>query len=112
MKMNRRIFATILGIAFCVTYLAGTTAMVGGLHNTTESLASSFDQGPVLVYTDEDFASSNIDGALLPTENTTFVAFTFANAIAYFEPAIEAETHSQKDTVPEASSRSSDGITR
>ncbi len=78
-KMNRRIFATILGIAFCVTYLTGTIAMVGGLHDTTENLASSFDQGPVLVYTDEDFALSNIDGNLLPEENTTFVAFTFAN---------------------------------
>ncbi len=78
-KMNRRIFATILGIAFCVTYLAGTTAMVGGLHDTTENLASSFDQGPVLVYTDEDFAVSNIDGDNLPTQNTTFVAFTFAS---------------------------------
>jgi len=33
----------------------------------------------VLVYTDEDFAISNIDGSLLPTENTTFVAFTFTN---------------------------------
>jgi len=78
-KMNRRIFATILGIAFCVTYLAGTTAMVGGLHDTTENLASSFDQGPVLVYTDEDFAVSNIDGNLLPVDNATFVAFTFAD---------------------------------
>lgn len=78
-KMNRRIFATILGIAFCVTYLAGTTAMVGGLHDTTENLASSFDQGPVLVYTDEDFAVSNVDGNLLPAQNTTFVAFTFAS---------------------------------
>ena len=78
-KMNRRIFATILGIAFCVTYLAGTIAMVGGLHDTTENLASSFDQGPVLVYTDEDLAVSNIDGNLLPVENATFVAFTFAS---------------------------------
>jgi len=78
-KMNRRILATILGIAFCVTYLTGTTAMVGGLHDTTENLASSFDQGPLLVYSEEDFARSQIDGNLLPVENTTFVAFTFAN---------------------------------
>jgi len=78
-KINRRIFATILGIAFCVTYLAGTTAMVGGLYNTTETLASGFDQGPVLVYSNEDFAISHIDGSLLPSNNTTFVAFTFAN---------------------------------
>ena len=77
--MNRRVFATILGIAFCVTYLAGTIAMVGGLHETTESLASSFDQGPALIYTNEDFAYSQIDGNHLPEENTTFVAFTFAN---------------------------------
>lgn len=78
-KINRRIFATIIGIAFCVTYLTGTTAMVGGLHKTTLTLASGFDQGPVLVYTDEDFAVSNIDGSLLPDDNTTFAAFTFAN---------------------------------
>ena len=79
MKLNRRIFATILGIAFCVTYLAGTTAMVGGLHDTTETLASGFDQGPVLIYSDEDFAQSQIDGSHMPIGNTTFVGFTFAN---------------------------------
>jgi hypothetical protein len=78
-KMNRRIFATILGIAFCVTYLAGTIAMVGGLHETTSTLAASFDQGPILVYTDEDFTASNIDGGTLPGNDTTFVAFCFAN---------------------------------
>ena len=79
MKLNRRIFATILGIAFCVTYLAGTTAIVGGLHDTTETLASGFDQGPVLIYTEGDFTQSQIDGNHMPIGNTTFVAFTFAN---------------------------------
>ncbi len=78
-KMNRRIFATIIGIAFCTTYLTGTIAMVGGLHDTTSALASSFDQGPVLIYTDEDFAASCIDGSRLPGDNTTFVAFCFAD---------------------------------
>lgn len=77
--MNRRVFVTILGIAFCVTYLAGTIAMVGGLHATTQSLASSFDQGPVLVFSDEDFAISRIDGDTLPGNETTFVAFCFSN---------------------------------
>lgn len=77
--MNRRIFATIVGIAFCTTYLTGTIAMVGGLHETTSALASSFDQGPLLVYTDDDFAASCIDGASLPGNNTTFVAFCFAD---------------------------------
>ncbi len=91
MKLNRRIFATILGVAFCVTYLAGTIAMVGGLHDTTEKLASSFDQGPVLVYSDEDFAQSQIDGNLMPLDNTTFVAFTFANVtfMDYHDRTIE-----------------------
>jgi hypothetical protein len=78
-KINRRIFATIIGIAFCTTYLTGTIAMVGGLHDTTSTLASSFDQGPVLVYTDEDFAASTIDGNCLPGNDTRFVAFCFAN---------------------------------
>ncbi|MDD4307439.1 MAG: ABC transporter permease [Thermoplasmata archaeon] len=77
--MNRRIFATILGIAFCSTYLAGTISMVGGLHDTTSTLAASFDQGPLLVYTDEDFAVSRIDASSLPGNNTTFVAFCFTN---------------------------------
>jgi len=77
--MNRRIFATIIGIAFCTTYLTGTIAMVGGLHETTSTLASTFDQGPVLVYTDEDFAASRICGSNLPGNNTTYVAFCFAN---------------------------------
>lgn len=82
-KMNRRIFATVLGIAFCVTYLAGTTAMVGGLHETTSGLAASFDQGPVLVYTDADFAASRVEGDLLPGNDTEFVAFCFANVTLY-----------------------------
>jgi hypothetical protein len=77
--MNRRIFATIIGIAFCVTYLAGTIAMVGGLQDTTSNLAGSFDQGPVLIYTDQDFTSSRIDGALLPGNDTKFVGFCFAS---------------------------------
>jgi hypothetical protein len=81
MKMNRRIFATIIGIAFCVTYLAGTTAMVGGLHDTTSRLAESFDQGPVLIYTDADLAESRIDGGKLPGNDTKFVAFCFANVM-------------------------------
>ena len=78
-KMNRRTFATILGVAFCATYLAGTIAMAAGLHETTSSLAASFDQGPLLVYSDQDFARSRIDGDMLPGNDTTFVAFTFAN---------------------------------
>ena len=78
-KVNKRIFATILGIAFCVTYLAGTSAMVDGLKVTTGTIASTFDQGPVLVYTDEDFSQSRIDGDNLPSNETTFVAFCFLN---------------------------------
>ena len=53
--------------------------MVGGLHETTSSLAASFDQGPVLVYSDEDFTASWIDGNNIPGNDTTFVAFCFAN---------------------------------
>ncbi|KYK27045.1 MAG: hypothetical protein AYK23_00370 [Candidatus Proteinoplasmatales archaeon SG8-5] len=77
--MNKRIFATILGIAFCVTYLAGTSAMVDGLKETTGTIASTFDQGPVLVYTDEDFARSDINAQDLPSNETVFVAFSFLN---------------------------------
>jgi hypothetical protein len=54
-------------------------AMVGGLHETTSNLAASFDQGPVLVYTDGDLANSRIEGGLLPTNGTSFIAFCFAD---------------------------------
>jgi hypothetical protein len=78
-KMNKRIFATIIGIAFCVTYLAGTSAMVGGLNETTATVAATFDQGPILIYSDEDFALSSIDSEDLPENVTNYVAFSFVN---------------------------------
>ncbi len=78
-KMNKRIFATIIGIAFCVSYLAGTSAMVEGLNKTTATIAATFDQGPVLIYSNEDFALSYISGTELPENNTEYVAFCFVN---------------------------------
>jgi hypothetical protein len=78
-KVNKRIFATIIGIAFCVTYLAGTSAMVDGLKVTTETVAATFDQGPILAYTNEDFTQSHISGGDLPGNQTKFVAFCFVN---------------------------------
>jgi hypothetical protein len=53
--------------------------MVDGLKETTGTIAASFDQGPVLVYTDEDFARSSINGEYLPSNETVFVAFCFLN---------------------------------
>jgi hypothetical protein len=53
--------------------------MVEGLHETTSSLAASFDQGPVLIYTNADFAASRIGAEILPGNDTEFVAFCFAN---------------------------------
>jgi hypothetical protein len=53
--------------------------MVDGLKETTGTIASTFDQGPVLVYTDEDFTQSRITSNDLPGNDTTFVAFCFVN---------------------------------
>lgn len=81
-KLNRRIFATVLGIAFCLAYLTGTMSMASGLHNSTETVASTFDQGPGLIYTDENLSQSFIDsGALAQLEpEVRYVAFTMCIA--------------------------------
>ncbi len=77
-KLNRRIFATSIGIAFCLAYLTGTMAMASGLHHSTETIASAFDQGPRMIYTDEDLSLSFIDGGVLDELGQNFIAFTFA----------------------------------
>ena len=49
-KINKRIFATTIGIALCVMYLVGTMSMVSGLHVGTKRAADLFEQGFVLVF--------------------------------------------------------------
>lgn len=78
-KTNRRVFATMLGIAFCVTYLTGTMSMVNGLHNTTETIAASFDQGPILLFSNEDLSMSRVSIDSLPENESAYVAFCMIN---------------------------------
>jgi len=78
-KINTRVFATIMGIAFCVTYLSGTNAMIDGLHDTTSNIFFFNDTATTEIYTDEDFALSNIGNENIPGNETGFIGFCFAN---------------------------------
>ncbi len=78
-KSNKRIFVTIIGIAFCLAYLTGTIAIAGGLHYSTEKISSTFDQGPIMIYSNEDLALSFIDGSSLD-EFQDYVGVKFINA--------------------------------
>ncbi len=80
MKSNKRIFTTMIGIAFCLAYLTGTIAIAGGLHDSTERVTTTFDQGPVMIYSDEDISKSVIgNDILLEIDNYVAIKFTDIN---------------------------------
>jgi hypothetical protein len=53
-------------------------SMASGLHNSTETIASSFDQGPRLIYTDDDLSGSFIGKEVVSSLKSGFIAFTFS----------------------------------
>jgi len=60
-KINKRIFATTIGIALCVMYLVGTMSMVAGLHEGTKNTADLFEKGFLVVYDGYTLSESKID---------------------------------------------------
>lgn len=64
-KMNKRIFATTIGIALCVMYLVGTMSMVAGLHVGTKNAADLFDKGFLVVYDGYTLSESEIDSEII-----------------------------------------------
>jgi putative ABC transport system permease protein len=60
-KMNKRIFATTIGISLCVMYLVGTMAMVTGLHTSTQNAADLFDEGFVIIFDGYSISESTMD---------------------------------------------------
>ncbi len=60
-KINKRIFATTIGIALCVMYLVGTMSMVSGLHVGTKRAADLFEKGFVVVFDGYTLSESEIE---------------------------------------------------
>ena len=59
--------------------MTGTIAIAGGLHHSTEKISATFNQGPILIYSNEDLALSFIDGNSLD-ELQDYVGVKFINA--------------------------------
>ena len=65
LRINRRIFATVIGIAICAAYLVGTISLVEGLHVGADNITSNFSQYPYLVYTNGTATRSSISNQTL-----------------------------------------------
>jgi ABC-type antimicrobial peptide transport system permease subunit len=64
-KINKRIFATTIGIALCVMYLVGTMSMVAGLHEGTKNAADLFEKGFLVVYDGYTLTESEIESDII-----------------------------------------------
>lgn len=64
-RTNWRILVTVIGIAACVMYVTGTTAMVEGLDTGTDALAARVQEGPYLAFNGESLGESSIPAATL-----------------------------------------------
>jgi putative ABC transport system permease protein len=64
-KINKRIFATTIGIALCVMYLVGTMSMVAGLHEGTKNAADLFEKGFLVVYDGYTLTASEIESDII-----------------------------------------------
>lgn len=66
-KMNKRIFATTIGISLCVMYLVGTMAMVTGLHSSTQNAADLFEEGFLVIFDGDTLSESKIESLTIET---------------------------------------------
>ena len=65
LRVNKRIFATVIGIAICAAYLVGTISLVEGLHVGADNLSSTFGKYPHLVYNNGTATDSHISNQTL-----------------------------------------------
>lgn len=79
-KMNKRIFATTIGIALCVMYLVGTMSMVAGLHTGTKNTADLFEKGFLVIYDGYTLSESEIDSEIIDDLPGRFAACLIAVA--------------------------------
>lgn len=76
-RTNWRILVTVIGIAACVMYVTGTTAMVSGLDTGTEALAARVSEGPYLVLDGASLGESRIPTSVMdPLEGNYTVCWT------------------------------------
>lgn len=88
-KVNKRILATIIGIALCVMYLVGTMSMAAGLHTTTEKVADMFEQDFTLVYEGNSLSESTLDSATVEAVPGQYTACVIVTAnVSGFETRI------------------------
>jgi len=73
-KINKRIFATTIGIALCVMYLVGTMSMVAGLHTGTKNTADMFEKGFLVVYDGYTLSESEIESDVIDNIPGKFAA--------------------------------------
>jgi ABC-type antimicrobial peptide transport system permease subunit len=80
-RINKRIFATTVGIALCVMYMVGTMTMVQGLHESTKKTADLFDKEYLFVYDGVTISESSIDSDIIDNIPGRFAAclITIAN---------------------------------
>jgi ABC-type antimicrobial peptide transport system permease subunit len=80
-RINKRIFATTLGIALCVMYIVGTMSMVAGLHESTKNTADLFGKGFLVIYDGNTISESEIDSDIIDNIPGKFAAclITVAN---------------------------------
>jgi ABC-type antimicrobial peptide transport system permease subunit len=64
-RINKRIFATTIGIALCVMYLVGTMSMVSGLHEGTQKVADMFEEGFLIVFEGDTLSDSKIESDMV-----------------------------------------------
>jgi ABC-type antimicrobial peptide transport system permease subunit len=64
-RTNWRILVTVIGIAACVMYVTGTTAMVSGLDTGTDALAARVNEGPYLALDGASLEESRIPASVL-----------------------------------------------
>ncbi|UCG70968.1 MAG: ABC transporter permease [Thermoplasmata archaeon] len=82
-KVNKRIFATTIGIALCVMYLVGTMSMVTGLHTGTKNAADLFDKGFLVIYDGYSLSESEIDLTVIDEIPGEFAACLITVANVY-----------------------------
>ncbi|MEE9341906.1 MAG: ABC transporter permease [Thermoplasmata archaeon] len=64
-RTNWRTLVTVVGIAACVMYMAGTTAMVEGLDSGTDALAARVQEGPYIALEGSNLADSTVPMSVL-----------------------------------------------
>lgn len=64
-RTNWRSLVTVIGIAACVMYMTGTTAMVEGLDSGTDALAARVEEGPYIALNGSSLGDSAIPMSML-----------------------------------------------